>query len=91
MKAENKYLLKWSKIMLIILIPFLIMGILAAVVAGRTLMLFMCVGVVLVMFYTAFLENKIFGKLEKILGVKLKNDKSFSRFSYHMKDFLGVF
>ena len=82
MKEENKYLLKWSKLMLIILIPMLIFGIWGAVVTGRTLMIFIVLALLLAMFYSAFLENRIFAKLEKILGIELKRDSSFSMKSY---------
>lgn len=82
MQSENKYLLKWSKILLIILIPFLILGLFLEIYNGKSTILSIVLFVVLALFFCAFLENRIFSKLEKILGVKLKNDKSFSRFSY---------
>ena len=58
------------------------MGIYVAILSGRTSMIFICLGLLLAMFYTAFLENKIFSKLEEILRVQLKKDKSFSKESY---------
>lgn len=82
MIEENNYLLKWSKIMLTIIVPLLILGIYVAVYTGKTSLVFLVLGLVLALFFVAFLENRIFSKLEKILGVKLKHDKSFSRFSY---------
>lgn len=82
MREENRYLFKWSKVMLIIIIPILIFGIWDVVTFGRTSVIFGCLALLTVMFYTAFLENRIFGKLEKILGIKLKKNRSFSKGSY---------
>jgi len=82
MNEENKYLLKWSKLMLILIIPMLIFGIWSALVVGRTSVLFGVFALITGMAYTAFLENKIFNKLEKILGIRLKKNKSFSKGSY---------
>ena len=82
MREENRYLLKWSKVMLIIIIPILIFGIWDALTFGSTSVIFGCLALLAIMFYSAFLENRIFSKLENILGIQLKKNKSFSKESY---------
>jgi hypothetical protein len=82
MNEENQYLFKWSKIMLILIIPMLIFGVWLEIATGKTLILICTLALLAVMFYTGFLENRIFPKLEKLLGVKLKKNNSFSMGSY---------
>lgn len=82
MREENRYLLKWAKIAMIPLIFFLIFGIWAAVTLGKTLPIFIGLGLLLGMSYSPLLENKISSKLEKILGIRLKKDKSYGQGSY---------
>ncbi|MCC7551404.1 MAG: hypothetical protein KO316_07980 [Methanobacterium sp.] len=82
MNAENRYLLKWSKVLLIIIIPLSVFGIYMALISGRTSIVFICIGLIIGMLFSFFLENKIFSKLEKILGIRLKKNKSFSKGSY---------
>lgn len=83
MREENRYLFKWSKVMLIIIIPFLIFGLWEAAHFGSTsIALFICLSLVVAMFFTPFLENRIFNKLEKVLGIRLKRNNGYGLRSY---------
>lgn len=92
MKEENRYLLKWSKVMLIIIIPILIFGIWEVLNFGNTsIVLFICLSLIFAMFFTPFLENKIFSKLEKFFGIKFKKDNSFGMGSYTYEGLSWIF